>query len=97
MPEKKVEKQKTDQEKKQKTVIYIGPAIIGVAMSGTVYNNGLPKPLEEAAKELPALKRLLVEPKNAGQAKKELKNPQSAVSVCYKNAAEYARKRGAER
>lgn len=97
MPEKKVEKQKTDQEKKQETVIYIGPAIIGVAMSGTVYNNGLPKPLEEAMKELPALKRLLVEPKSAGQAKKELKNPQSAVSVCYKNAAEYARKRGVER
>ncbi len=97
MPEKKVEKQKTDQGRKQGTVLYIGPAIIGVVVPGTVYNNGLPKPLEEAVKELPSLRRLLIDPKDAGKTRKELNDPQSAISVCYKNASEYAGRRGTKR
>ena len=77
-------------------VIYMGPAIAGVAVPGTVFQNGLPPRLAKMSKELPALKRLLVETGKAQQARKDLRNPQSALSVCYQNALEYVKKKGAE-
>ena len=77
-------------------VIYLGPAISGVAMPGTVYKNGLPPKLQKAVEEVPALKRLLVTTGNAQKVRKDLKDPQSAVSICYKSALEYAKKKGAE-
>lgn len=81
----------------QAAVIYLGPAIAGVAVPGTVYRNGLTPKLEEAVKECPTLKRLLVETGNAQKTRKDLaKNPQSAASICYQNVLEYAKKKGAK-
>lgn len=80
----------------QKAVIYMGPAIAGIAVPGTVYKNGLTPQLEAAVKELPALKRLLVETGKAQQTRKDLRNPQSAASICYQSALEYAKKKGVE-
>lgn len=78
-------------------VIYLGPEIPGTVSRGTVFNNGLTAKLEEAAKELPALKMLLVPVKEAVTARKNLKNTASAISVCYKKAAEYAAQKGAKK
>lgn len=89
--------QQTNQEvKKMAAVIYMGPAIAGVAVPGTVYKNGLTPQLEAAVKEIPALKRLLVETGKAQQTRKDLRDPQSAASICYQNALEYATKKGAK-
>ena len=81
---------------KKETVIYLGPEIPGVISTGTVLNNGLTPQTEKAVKEFPALKMLLVPVGNAVKAKKELKNEVSALSACYKKAAEYAAQKGAK-
>lgn len=103
MPEKKnvapvqPEETKKSAEKKEKTaVIYLGPAISGVAVPGTVYNNGLTPQMEAAVKEEPSLKRLLVEVKSAGQVRKEIRDSQSAAGICYQKALDYAKKKGAK-
>ncbi|MBD5395601.1 MAG: hypothetical protein HDR71_15375 [Lachnospiraceae bacterium] len=83
-------------DEKRKTVVYLGPVITGVAMPGTVYRNGLTPQLEAAVKELPALGRLLAKTGSVAQLRKELKDPQSAASICYQKAAEYAREKGAK-
>lgn len=95
MPEKKNTKQETPKTAKE-PVIYIGPSIVGVATKGTVYKNGLTPQMEKAVEELPALNTLLVEIGKITQARKNLKNKESAVSICYAKAEEYARKKGAK-
>lgn len=92
MPEKKkaVSKEKAGKEK----LIYLGPGIPGVISAGTILSNGLTPQMEKAAKELPALHRLLVPVMDVVKAKKELNNEVSAISVCYKKAAEYAAQKG---
>ncbi len=82
------------QKAKQGAVIYLGPPIAGLAMPGTVYRNGLTPQLEEAVKEVPALKLLLVVTGNAQKARKDLMDPQSAASICYQSVLEYAKKKG---
>ena len=79
----------------QKAVIYMGPAIAGVAVPGTVYKKGLTPQLEAVVEEFPALRRLLVETGKAQQTRKDLRDPQSAASICYQSALEYAKKKGA--
>ncbi len=79
-------------EDKEAAVIYLGPVIAGVAVPGKVYQNGLTPQLKKAVEELPVLKRLLVKTANAQQTRKDLKNPQSAASICYQSALEYAKK-----
>lgn len=92
-----VQQEKKATERKEKTtMIYLGPAIAGVAVPGTVYNNGLPSQLEKAVKECPTLKKLLVDVRNAGQVRKEIKNPQSAAGIWYQKVSEYAEKKGAK-
>lgn len=84
-----------EETKKTAAVIYLGPAIAGVAVPGTVYQNGLTPQMEAAVNDLPAMKRLLVETGKAQQTRKDLRNPQSAASICYQSALEYAKKKGA--
>lgn len=84
------------QTKREDAVIYLGPPIMGVVMPGTVFRNGLTPQLQEAVKELPALNRLLVAMGNVQRARKDLRDPQSAVSICYQRAIEHAKKKGAE-
>lgn len=81
---------------KQAAVIYLGPAIAGVVVPGSVYRNGIPQQLRKAVEECPALNRLLVQTPKAQQWRKDLRNPQSAASICYQNALEYAKKKGAK-
>lgn len=95
MSEKKQEKNvivKQEENVNSKTVIYLGPAIAGVVMPGTVYRNGVTPQLEKSIRECPALEKLLVETGKAQQTRKELQNPQSAASICYKKVVDYAKK-----
>lgn len=97
MPEKKnVKKDEAEgtpqMNHREPAMIWMGPAIAGVIIPGTVYRNGLTPSLEEAVKELPALGKLLVPTVAAAQVRKDLRNPQSAVSICYQKALEYAKK-----
>ena len=96
MSEKKPTKQeqKVKQELKRKAVVYLGPPITGVAMPGTVYRNGLTPQLKKAVEELPALNRLLAETGRAGQVRKDLRDPQSAAAICYREALEYVKRKG---
>lgn len=77
-------------------VIYLGPAIAGVSLPGTVYRNGLTPQMQKAAEECPGLRRLLVDVSRAGQMRKELKDIHSAAGICYGSVLEYAKKKGAE-
>ncbi len=93
--EKTAEKQQTGNVKPA-AVIYLGPAIAGVATPGTVYRNGLTPQIRDVIKELPEMNRLLVSTKYAVRMRKELKDPQSAASICYQNVLAYAKQKGAK-
>lgn len=84
------------QTKREDAVIYLGPPIMGVVMPGTVFKNGLTPQLQEVVKELPALSRLLVAMGNVQRARKDLRDPQSAVSICYQSVLDYVKKKGAK-
>ncbi len=86
MPEKKG----TAKQAAGKTVMYLGPSITGVAATGTVYNNGLTPQMQVAAEELPALNTLLVEIGGIVQARHDLRDKNSGISICYRKAEEYA-------
>ena len=73
--------------------IYLGPVIPGAAVTGTVYKNGLTPQMKKAVDEVPAIGKLLVGIKDAAKARKELRDPASAVSICYEKAVEYAKRR----
>ena len=47
-------------EGKKEPVAYVGPDIKNIAVNGTVYIDGLPEPLQEKIRDVPALKGLLV-------------------------------------
>lgn len=82
---------------KNSAVIYMGPAIAGVTVPGTIYKNGLTPQMQKKVQELPAMSRLLVPVEQTAKVRKELRNPQSAVSVCYQKTAEYVSQKGADR
>lgn len=86
MPEKKG----TAKQAAGKTVMYLGPSITGVAATGTVYNNGLTPQMQAAAEELPALNTLLVEIGGIVQARHDMRDKNSGISICYRKAEEYA-------
>lgn len=94
MPEKKSMKQ---QEVKKDAVIYLGPAIPGAAVHGTVYCNGLSPQLQAAIQEEPAINMLLVPIRAAAKVKKELKRESSAINVCFERAEKYAAQKGVKR
>lgn len=83
---------KKQAERKEKAVIWLGPAVAGVAMTGTVYRNGLTPQMQRLVTELPAAKKLLVGTKDAARVRRALTDQQSAERVCYKRALEYAGK-----
>ena len=68
----------------------IGTVIAEVAATGTVYNNGLTPQMQAAAEELPALNTLLVEIGGIVQARHDLRDKNSGISICYRKAEEYA-------
>ena len=100
---KKAERKKEETMRKQvmseekSAVIYLGPAIAGVAVPGTVYRNGVTPQMQKAVGEVPASGRLLVPVEHTAKMRKELRDSQTAASVCYQKALEYATQKGAEK
>lgn len=77
----------------QETVCYIGPSTLGIT-SGTIYNAGLPPILDNAIKELPVIKNLVVPTSRLAEANKALSIPESAMSKFYSIAKDYFTKKG---
>ena len=64
-------------------VAYVGPDIKNVAINGTVYVGGLPEPLQEKIKEVPALKGLLVPISNLATAGVAITTQGTALNNLY--------------
>lgn len=75
-----------------KTVAYIGPTIPGVATSGTIFNNGLPEPLQKAMAAEPTIKNLVVEMSKLSAEMNSLNDKNSVASICYRKTEEYIKK-----
>lgn len=80
---------KTKAAKKKETVMYIGPNIVGVVTKNTLFADGkLPVLLQKKVEEIPVLQSLLIPVSALAKTNMEIKNPCSAVSICYKKAEE---------
>lgn len=85
-----MKKTKAEETKQPEQVIYVGPSIKNVVRQHTVYTNGLPVILEEKAKELPAIKKLVVPVSKLTEVREQLKQTGTAYSVFYAQVKEYA-------
>lgn len=84
---KRKEEAKGIQGQRKETVVYIGPTMKGVAITGGLYNNGLPEELKNEIEKRPMLRELVVPVERLAEAKKELAKPGSALATIYKKAA----------
>lgn len=80
----KTETQEQIKNPEPETVIYMGPTIKNVAIQGTVFEGGIPSELEEKARDIPAIRALIIPVKNLPKANAELATPGSALDVLYK-------------
>ena len=68
-------------------VVYVGPKIAGLRRN-TAYTKGIPKAAEDAIKEIPLLKKLFVKVSEIAEAKKQLAQENSALSIVYRKVEE---------
>lgn len=64
-------------------VMYIGPTLRGVAKSGAVFSDGIPKKLEKLAAKKPIIKNLIVPISGIVQAKKDVDTEGTVAAVAY--------------
>jgi hypothetical protein len=64
---------------------YVGPTIVGVAKHGTVFNNGIPKKLQEAVAEKPLLGKLIVKLSDFAEAQKSIIRKKGVYYEAYKS------------
>lgn len=62
---------------------YVGPTLPGIVKEGTVYENGSDGALTQACKKMPALTDMIVTIDALPEALRELKIPDSALTVKY--------------
>lgn len=70
--------------KENKQVMYMGPAIRGIARSGAVFSGGIPKELEKLAEKKPIINNLIVPLSGIVQAKKDIATEGTVAAVAYK-------------
>lgn len=70
------------------TLVYVGPTVPGIVQENTVLNNGIPNRVMEKMAEIPAMKTLLIPVHKLAEAKKALRQQDSAESVCYVKVSE---------
>ena len=80
----------TEETKTTEQVIYVGPTIKNVVKQHTVFINGLPAILEEKAKELPAIKKLVVPVSKLMEVRKQIEQTGTAYNVFYEKVRAYA-------
>lgn len=66
--------------------IYIGPSIVNVVVTGTVFNGGITPKMEKEIANRPFLSDLIVPLETLVCAKKELRRSDSALSRIYQKA-----------
>ncbi len=69
-----------------KKVIYMGPTIRGVAVQGTVFEDGIPPELQKIAVHERAVNALIIPVKDLPRANRELATAGSALDILYKKA-----------
>lgn len=69
--------------------MYIGPTIPGVVKKGTVFIGGLPKGLDDAKRDVPAIGNLVVPIGEATKATQALKEQGSVEHVSYRKVLSY--------
>lgn len=77
-----------------KKMVYLGPTIEKIAVSNTIYNNGVAESLQVIARENPAIQALIVPIDKIVDTRKELAVASSVMSMCYKKALEYIEQKG---
>lgn len=78
-------KSKADANIVNEHIVYIGPTIPGVAISGEVYTNGIPQALKEAAETKPLLNKLIVKLSDLPKANKSIVQKSGAYYAAYKS------------
>lgn len=68
-------------------IVYCGPTIRGVAKQYTVFQNGLPAALEEAAQAKPAIRGLIVPLEKLPEAMRDLRNGSGSIFALYQSVA----------
>jgi hypothetical protein len=79
----------TKKETKKAAMIYAGPTVSGVVVSGSVFINGLPANVEEATKKCPSIKELIVPVKDVNKIRKELTKKDGAVKRFYEEVKKF--------
>ena len=77
------EKKQKIEKKQKKTVIYIGPTIVGVVTQNSIFNNGIPYELEETMKEIPVVEKLIIPVESLATASQQLNKKQGILYTCY--------------
>lgn len=70
----------------KKTVVYIGPTIESVVLTGTAFYGGYPPGVTEALKRNPYLQDLMIPAEKLAEAKKTVRDPESSLGVLYRRA-----------
>lgn len=81
------EVKKSAEKTTQEPVVYVGPKIAGVKRN-TTYIKGIPKVAEDIIKEIPLIKKLFVKVSEIAEAKKQLSQENSALSIVYRKVEE---------
>ena len=79
------------QETVQEPVVYVGPKVAGLKVN-TTYIKGIPKAADDAIKENPLLKKMFVKVSEIAEAKKQLSQENSALSIVYRKIEEQMKK-----
>lgn len=71
------------------TSMYMGPTIRGCVIHGTLFKDGkLPEMVSKKIQNIPVLQSLFIPVSKLGEARKELSNSKSEISICYEKAVE---------
>lgn len=91
--EEKIMLRKNIKDTEKKTMIYLGPTILGVITENSIFKGNLPEKIKNTIKEIPVMRSLFVPIENLISAKKELKENNSAKSICYNKMLEYKKEK----
>ena len=70
----------------ERIMVYIGPTLPNIIQTGASYSAGYPPKVAAAVKHMPYLADLMVPAQQLAKAKKEVRNPESALGMIYRRA-----------
>lgn len=71
------------------TMVYVGPTIVGVASTNTIFNNGLPDSILSAIEKEPAFRGLVVPIAELSEISRDLDSRKGAVYILYQKVLSY--------